>query len=62
VDNTEDLAHTIAVLKAMAYARTYQPNVFIPRRTLAWIQENRLVVTTPPNMEHDPRGDVDGTH
>jgi len=62
VDNTEDLAHTIAVLKAMAYAGTYQPNVFIPRRTLAWIEETRLVVTTPPNTEHDPRGAIDGAH
>jgi len=62
VDNTEDLAHTIAVLKAMAYAGTYQPNVFVPRRTLAWIEENRLVVTTPPNIEHDPRGEIDGAH
>ena len=62
VDNTEDLAHTIAVIKATAYAMTYQSGIFLPRRTLAWIQENRLVVTTPPNMEHDPRGEVDGTH
>ncbi len=62
VDNTEDLAHTIAVLKAMAYAVTYQPGIFLPRRTLAWIQENRLVVTTPPNTEHDPRGEIDGTN
>jgi glycosyltransferase A (GT-A) superfamily protein (DUF2064 family) len=62
VDNTEDLAHTIAVLKAMAYAMTYQTGIFLPRRTLAWIQENRLVVTTPPNTEHDPRGEIDDTH
>jgi glycosyltransferase A (GT-A) superfamily protein (DUF2064 family) len=62
VDNTEDLAHTISVIKAMAYATSYQPGIFFPRRTLAWIQENRLVVTTPPNKEHDPRGDIDGAH
>jgi hypothetical protein len=62
VDNTEDLAHTIAVIKAMAYATSYQPGIFLPRRTQTWIEENRLVVRTPPNTEHDPRGDVDGTH
>lgn len=62
VDNTEDLAHAIAVIRAMEYAMAYQPGIFLPRRTLAWIEENRLVVTTPPNKEHDPRGDVDDTH
>ena len=59
VDNTEDLAHTIAVLHAMAYAASSQENISVPRRTLAWIQEKCLVVSTPPNEEHDPRGDID---
>jgi glycosyltransferase A (GT-A) superfamily protein (DUF2064 family) len=60
VDNTEDLAHTIAVINALRYASYFQPDICVPERTLAWINKMALVVKTPPNIEHDPRGDIDG--
>ncbi len=59
VDNMEDLAHIIAVINAMTHASYFQPGVYLPRRTAAWIAESGLVVSTPPNEEHDPRGDID---
>jgi len=59
VDTMEDLAHLIAVIGAMAHAGDFQPGVWLPQRTLAWVAEAGLVVRTPPNEEHDPRGDID---
>jgi len=60
VDNMEDLAHAIAVIDAMAYAGYFQPGICEPKRTMSWVKQTGLVVSTPPNIEHDPRGDIDG--
>lgn len=59
IDTMEDLAHIIAVINAMAHARYFQPGIGVPRRTLEWVAKTGLVVHTPPNEEHDPRGDID---
>lgn len=59
VDNIEDLAHTISLIKAIQYASHFQPDLFVPHRTLAWIDRMQLRISTPPNAEHDPRGDID---
>jgi glycosyltransferase A (GT-A) superfamily protein (DUF2064 family) len=59
VDNGEDLAHTISLIRAIKYASYFQPDLFVPHRTLAWIDQKRLVISTPPNTEHDPRESID---
>ncbi len=59
VDNVEDLAHTISIIRAIKYASYFQPDLFVPHRTLAWIDRMRLTISTPPNTEHDPRESID---
>jgi uncharacterized protein len=59
VDNVEDLAHTISLIRAINYASHFQPDLFVPHRTLAWIERMWLTISTPPNMEHDPREAID---
>lgn len=59
VDDTRDLAHTISLLKAIAYAIHCQPGAFLAHRTLDWIYRTGVVISTPPNPEHDPRERID---
>lgn len=59
VDNGEDLAHTISLIRAIKYASYFQPELFVPHRTLAWIDRMQLTISTPPNTENDPRESID---
>lgn len=59
VDNDNDLAHTISCLNAIAAACYYQNDIFLARRVLEWIDKMGLLVTAPPNEEHDPRQYID---
>ncbi len=59
VDTVGDLAHSISLLKSLAYSANFQPGTFLARRTLDWINKTGIVISTPPNMEHDPREAVD---
>jgi glycosyltransferase A (GT-A) superfamily protein (DUF2064 family) len=59
VDDMHDLAHTVSLLRAIAYSCCYQPGLFLAKRTLAWITQHNIVVSTPPNAEHDPRERID---
>lgn len=59
VDDTEDLAHTISILKAVSYSSIYQTELYVPVRTLAWIEKTGIVISTPPNTLHDPRERID---
>jgi uncharacterized protein len=60
VDFMEDLGHVIAVMNATEHASRFQPELVVPRRTLALIREWGLSTTTPANTAHDPRGRHDG--
>ncbi len=60
VDNMEDMGHAIALIQAMHYASGFSPDSYFPEHTLSWINKIGLVVSTPPNKNHDPRGDIDG--
>jgi glycosyltransferase A (GT-A) superfamily protein (DUF2064 family) len=62
VDTVGDLAHTVTLLRCLAYAVGSQPDVVLPARTLAWVQQTGIVVSTPPNVNHDPREAVDVVH
>lgn len=59
VDDTSDLAHTISLLRAMAYSNKYQPGLFMAKRTLQWIDQSMISVCTPPNIAYDPRDSID---
>lgn len=59
VDDTRDLAHTISLLNATAYSIHHQPGQFLARRTLDWVRRIGVVISTPPNPEHDPREFID---
>ena len=59
VDEVTDLGHAISCMKAIRLAAQYQP-LFVPRRTLAWVELMGITVSTPPNENHDPRDMLDG--
>ena len=59
VDEITDLGHAISCMRAINEAARYQP-LFVPRRTLAWVDLMGITVSTPPNDNHDPRGMLDG--
>ena len=59
VDGDEDLAHAISCLNAIAEAIPYQPDIFLARRVLEWVDKLGLQVKAPPNEAHDPRQFID---
>ncbi len=59
VDNGEDLAHATSQMRMMKYAHETQPDVYVPMRTLDWLDAIGIQVITPPNDDFDPRGDID---
>jgi uncharacterized protein len=59
VDDVQDLAHTISLLRAISYSNNFQPGLFISKRTLDWIRQTGIVISTPPNTLHDPREQID---
>jgi glycosyltransferase A (GT-A) superfamily protein (DUF2064 family) len=59
VDDPQDLAHTISLMRTLAYAAAFQSEVVVPKRTLAWVERQQLRVVTPPNENHDTREEID---
>ena len=59
IDEVTDLGHAISCMKAIRLAAQYQP-LFVPKRTLAWVEIMGITVSTPPNENHDPRDMLDG--
>ncbi len=55
IDNTEDLAHALSLAHSQKYTSRFQSHVVVPKRFLAWAEQNGLRVSTPPNADHDPR-------
>ncbi|MDR1714094.1 MAG: DUF2064 domain-containing protein [Coriobacteriales bacterium] len=62
VDNVTDLAHTTSVLRALAYSKQAQPDIFVAHRTLAWLNWKGIRVGTPPNEDRDSRDGIDVPH
>ena len=60
IDEATDLAHAISCMKAIEQAAKHQPELFVPRRVLDWVDFMGITVSTPPNEEHDPRQYIDG--
>ena len=59
IDEVSDLGHAISCMKSIREAAKYQP-LFVPHRTLNWVEFMGITVTTPPNDNHDPRDYLDG--
>ncbi|MBQ9042607.1 MAG: DUF2064 domain-containing protein [Eggerthellaceae bacterium] len=59
IDEVTDLAHAVSCMKSIAEAAKYQ-DLFVPRRTLGWVEFMGIKVSTPPNDNHDPRDYLDG--
>ena len=62
IDTVGDLAHAITLIRCLSYAVYSQLDLMLPRRTLTWVQRAGIVVSTPPNANHDPRELVDVIH
>ena len=61
IDEVTDLGHAVSCMKAIREAAKYQTDLFVPFRTLAWVEAMGIKVSTPPNDNHDPRDYLDGT-
>lgn len=59
VDEVTDLAHAVSCMRAIKEAAQYQ-DLFVPHRTLNWVDFMGIKVSTPPNENHDPRDYLDG--
>ena len=59
VDDAQDLAHAVTLMRMIKYAHQFQPELFVPRRTVDWVDALGLTVSTPPNDDFDPRDDID---
>jgi len=59
VDEVEDLAHAISCMRAIQEAAKYQ-DLYVPIRTLQWVDFMGIKISTPPNDNHDPRDYLDG--
>ena len=59
IDEISDLGHSISCMRAIREAAKYQP-LFVPHRTLRWVEFMGIQVYTPPNDNHDPRDYLDG--
>lgn len=59
IDEKTDLAHAVSCMRAIERAAKYQPDLFVPRRVLDWVDFMGITVSTPPNDEHDPRQYID---
>ncbi len=59
IDEKVDLAHAISCMYAIEQAAEFQAELFVPKRTLAWVNIMGIKVTTPPNEDHDPRQYID---
>ena len=58
IDEVGDLGHAVSCMRSIKEAAKWQP-LFVPRRTIAWVDLNGITVSTPPNENHDPRDYLD---
>ncbi len=59
IDEGSDLAHAMSCLRAIAEAAKHQPELYVARRVLAWIDFYGFTSVAPPNDNHDPRQYID---
>jgi hypothetical protein len=59
VDDVQDLAHTVTLVRELEYSARFQPDLFVPTRTLEWVNWMHLSVVTHPNEDRDSREGID---
>jgi uncharacterized protein len=59
IDDVEDLAHSISIIRTMAVCNANQPELVVPDRVIDFVRNNGIVIVTPPNDLHDPRERID---
>ncbi|MDR1016366.1 MAG: DUF2064 domain-containing protein [Coriobacteriales bacterium] len=59
IDDGQDLAHAITLARSAAYGHGFQPDFYVPKRFLGWIDAMGLRVSTPPNEDRDSREGID---
>jgi glycosyltransferase A (GT-A) superfamily protein (DUF2064 family) len=59
VDDMEDLAHAITLARSAEYGHQFQPDFYVPKRFLDWVDFRGIHVTTPPNEDRDSRDGID---
>ncbi|MDR0889003.1 MAG: hypothetical protein LBM21_03795, partial [Coriobacteriales bacterium] len=59
VDDIQDMAHAITLARSAAYGAQFQPDFYVPKRFLEWVDWKGLRVTTPPNEDRDTRDGID---
>lgn len=59
VDDTQDLAHAVSLARSAVYTNKFQPDFYVPRRFLEWVNWRGITVGTPPNEDRDSREGID---
>ncbi|MDO5043795.1 MAG: DUF2064 domain-containing protein [Coriobacteriia bacterium] len=59
IDEAQDLAHAVSCMRAIEQAAKYQHDLFVPHRSIQWIDYYNIRAVTPPNANHDPRNYID---
>ncbi|NTU89129.1 MAG: DUF2064 domain-containing protein [Actinobacteria bacterium] len=59
IDEGTDLAHAVSCLRAIELAAKHQPDLYVAKRVLAWVDFMGIRIATPPNENHDPRQYID---
>jgi hypothetical protein len=59
VDDIPDLAHAVTLARAARYSAEFQPDVYVPKRFLAWADHYGIKAGTPPNEDRDSREGID---
>ncbi len=59
VDDVQDLAHAVSLARSAEYTHQFQPDFFVPRRFLDWVNWRGIRVGTPPNEDRDSRDGID---
>ncbi|SEA30035.1 hypothetical protein SAMN05660420_01770 [Desulfuromusa kysingii] len=59
IDDVEDLAHSISIIRTMAVCHDNQPELVVPDRVIDFVRDHGIAITTPPNDLHDPRERID---
>ncbi|MDR1359212.1 MAG: DUF2064 domain-containing protein [Coriobacteriales bacterium] len=59
IDDLQDLAHAVSLARSAEYTQQFQPDFYVPRRFLNWVNWRGIRVGTPPNEDRDSREGID---
>jgi glycosyltransferase A (GT-A) superfamily protein (DUF2064 family) len=59
IDDIQDLAHAVSLARSAAYGAQFQPDFYVPRRFLDYVNWRGIQISTPPNEDRDSREGID---